>query len=59
MNWMLSKHNAGYGVRLRDMNESINRLYDALGILRRVPDVPATRRYELDSGKTINLRGNK
>ena len=59
MKWMGSIYNAGYGMKMRDMNESITRLYDALGINRIIPDTPATRRFELDKGKTINLGETK
>ena len=59
MEWMHNKYTADYKRKYADLTAGVNRLYEALGIVRHVPDVPATRRYDIDAGKTINLRGSK
>ena len=59
MNWMLNKYSAEYKKKYADMTAGVNRLYSALGIVRDVPDVPATRRYDLDKGRVIDLRGQQ
>ena len=59
MDWMRNRYTADYKQKYADLTAGVNRLYNALGIVRDVPNVPATRRYDLDSGKVINLRGDK
>lgn len=59
MDWMHNRYHADYKRKYADLCQGIERLYGALGIVRLVPDVPATRRFDLDLGKTIDLRGNK
>ena len=55
MNWMQNKYSADYKVKMRNVRESVVRLYEALGIVRLVPDAPATRRYSIEKEKTIKL----
>lgn len=59
MNWMNNRYAPDYKARHKNLVDGINRLYDALGIDRRVPDIPATRRYDLDKGRTIKLGGEQ
>ena len=59
MDWMHNKYTADYKRRYADLTAGVNRLYEALGIVRGVPDVPATRRYDLDKGRVIDLRGQQ
>ena len=59
MDWMHNRYHADYKRKYSNLCQGIERLYGALGIVRLVPEAPATRRFELDKGKTINLGETK
>lgn len=55
MDWMHNRFAGDYKAKHKNLVESVDRLYAALGIVRRVPDVPATRRYSIEKEKMIKL----
>lgn len=55
MDWMNNRYSPEYKVKYKSLVEGIDRLYGVLGIVRHVPDAPATRRYDMDAGKVIKL----
>ena len=59
MDWMHNRFAADYKRKYANLVEGIDRLYGVLGIVRDVPNAPATRRYDLDKGKTIKLGEGK
>lgn len=55
MDWMNNRYSPDYKVKYKNLVEGINRLYGVLGIVRHVPDAPATRRYSIEKEKMIKL----
>lgn len=58
MDWMNNRFAGDYKAKHKNLIESVDRLYAALGIVRGVPNAPVTRRYEMDRG-TIKLGEGK
>ena len=55
MDWMRNKYANDYKRKMANVRESVDHLYKALGIVRVVPDVPATRRHDIEKERTIKL----
>ena len=58
MDWMNNRFAGDYKAKHKNLIESVDRLYAALGIVRGVPNYPATRRNDMDKG-LIKMGGRK